>query len=145
MATEQQILDALRGVRDPDTQKDIVALGLVRDLSVQSGQVSLHARLHGAGPGDEGHRAQHGDARVGQLPGVSGVQAKMGGAGAAAPGHSHAPGQGHAHAPGQGHAPGPGGAPAQADLIPEVRARSRCRRARAGWASPRSPSTSRWR
>ena len=123
MATEQQILDALRGIRDPDTQKDIVALGLVRDLSVQSGQVSFTLAFTGQAAATKAMVHSMATRVVGQLPGVSGVQAKMGGAGAPAPAHSHAPGQGHghAHAPGQGHAPGPGGAPAQADLIPEVR------------------------
>ena len=123
MATEQQILDALRGIRDPDTQKDIVALGLVRDLSVQSGQVSFTLAFTGQAAATKAMVHSMATRVVGQLPGVSGVQAKMGGAGAPAPAHSHAPGQGHghAHAPGQGHAPGPGGAPAQAELIPEVR------------------------
>ena len=49
MATEQQILDALRGIRDPDSQKDSVARGLVRDLTVQSGQVSFTLAFTGQG------------------------------------------------------------------------------------------------
>src|SRR4029453_5059357 len=123
MATEQQILDALRGIRDPDTQKDIVALGLVRDLSVQSGQVSFTLAFTGQAAATKAMVHSMATRVVGQLPGVAGVQAKRGGAGAPAPAPSHARGQAHgpAHAPGQGHAPGPGGAPAQADLIPEVR------------------------
>jgi len=115
MATEQQVLDALRGIRDPDTQKDIVALGLVRDLIVQSGQVSFTLAFTGQAAATKAMVHSMATRAVGQLPGVSGVQAKMGGA--AAPAHSHAPGQGHGHA----QAPAPSGAAPQADLIPEVR------------------------
>ena len=89
MATEQQILDALRGIRDPDTQKDIVALGLVRDLSVQSGQVSFTLAFTGQAAATKAMVHSMATRVVGQLPGVSGVQAKMGGAGAPAPAHSH--------------------------------------------------------
>jgi len=118
MATEQQILDALRGIRDPDSQKDIVTLGLVRDLTVQSGQVSFTLAFTGQAAATKAMVHSMATRAVGQLPGVSGVQAKMGGA-SAAPAHTHAPGpaQGHGHAHGQAAA-----APApKADLIPEVR------------------------
>jgi len=118
MATEQQILDALRGIRDPDSQKDIVTLGLVRDLTVQSGQVSFTLAFTGQAAATKAMVHSMATRAVGQLPGVSGVQAKMGGA-SAAPAHTHAPGpaQGHGHAHGQvAAAPAP-----KADLIPEVR------------------------
>jgi ATP-binding protein involved in chromosome partitioning len=32
--SEQSVLDALRQVRDPDLHKDIVALGVVKDLKI---------------------------------------------------------------------------------------------------------------
>ena len=117
MATEQQILDALRGIRDPDSQKDIVTLGLVRDLTVQSGQVSFTLAFTGQAAATKAMVHSMATRAVGQLPGVSGVQAKMGGA-SAAPAHTHAPGPAHGHAHGQAAA-----APAapKADLIPEVR------------------------
>ena len=41
MATELQVLEALRGIRDPDSQKDVVTLGLVRDVAIADGAVSL--------------------------------------------------------------------------------------------------------
>lgn len=38
---KQKILEALRSVIDPDLQKDIVTLGIVQDLDVKEGKVSL--------------------------------------------------------------------------------------------------------
>ena len=111
MATEQQVLDALRGIRDPDSQKDIVTLGLVRDLTIHSGQVSFTLAFTGQAAQTKAMVHSMATRAVGQLPGVSGVQAKMGGAGAA-PAHSHAQ-HGHGHSPAQTGPP--------ADLIPEVR------------------------
>jgi len=108
MATEQAILDALRGLKDPDTQKDIVTLGLVRDLAVRGGDVSLTLAFTGQAPATKVMLHSMASKLLGQLPGVAKVQVKMGG-GSAPAAHGH----GHAHAPA-------GGAKAP-DLIPEVR------------------------
>ncbi len=54
MASEQAVLDALRGIKDPESQKDIVALGLVRDVAVRGGEVSL--TLAFAGQRDEARK-----------------------------------------------------------------------------------------
>ncbi|HEX8177708.1 MAG TPA: Mrp/NBP35 family ATP-binding protein [Pyrinomonadaceae bacterium] len=43
--TEQSVLDALRGVRDPDLHKDIVTLGFIRDLKIEGGAVSFRIVL----------------------------------------------------------------------------------------------------
>ena len=40
-ATEQQILDALRCVRDPDRSADVVSLGMIEGLRVHDGHVSF--------------------------------------------------------------------------------------------------------
>jgi ATP-binding protein involved in chromosome partitioning len=110
MATEQTILDALRGLKDPDTQKDIVTLGLVRDLAVRGGDVSLTLAFTGQPPATKVMLHSMASKLLGQLPGVTKVQVKMGGGGAPAA-HSH----GHAH--GQA----PAGAAKAPDLIPDVR------------------------
>jgi ATP-binding protein involved in chromosome partitioning len=119
MATEQQILDALRGIRDPESQQDIVALGLVRDLAIGAGGVSFTLAFAGQAPATKATVHSMATRLVGQLPGVKNVQVKMGGGpapAAAAPAHAPGPAHGHAH----GHAQGQG-APPRPDLIPEVR------------------------
>jgi len=117
MATEQQVLDALRGIRDPDSQKDIVALGLVRDLAIDNGAVSFTLAFAGQAPATKATVHSMATRLVGQLAGVTRVQVRMGGA--AAPAAASQPAHGHAH----GHAqpPGPAAAPARPDFIPEVR------------------------
>ena len=118
MPTEQQVLDALRGIRDPESQKDIVALGLVRDLAVDASGVSLTLAFTSQPAATKATMHSMATRLLGQIPGVGRVQVKMGG-GPAPAAHSHAPApaqQGHAHAQPHG---APGAAPA--NLIPEVR------------------------
>ena len=119
MTTEQQVLDALRGIRDPDNQKDIVTLGLVRDVAIAEGAVSLTLAFTSQTPATKATVHSMATRLVGQLPGVTRVQVKMGGgpAAAAPAAHAHGPGgPGHAHGQGQ-----PPAAPPRPDYIPEVR------------------------
>jgi len=112
MPSEQAILDALRGIKDPESQKDIVALGLVRDVAVRGGEVSLTLAFAGQAPATKVMMHSMASKLVGQLPGVIKVQVKMGAAGAAPAAHGHA----HA-APAAPASP----QPKAADLIPDVR------------------------
>src|ERR1017187_1588934 len=41
MITEQQIIDALKYVDDPDLKKDLVTLGMIKDVQVSGKQVSF--------------------------------------------------------------------------------------------------------
>jgi ATP-binding protein involved in chromosome partitioning len=111
MATEQQVLDALRGIRDPESHKDIVTLGMVRDLTIAASGVSFTLAFTGQAPATKATVHSMATRLVGRLPGVANVQVKMGGgaAPAAAP---------HAHAHGQ---PQPQAAPPRPDFIPDVR------------------------
>jgi len=121
MASEQDVLDALRGIKDPESQKDIVALGLVRDLAVAGGEVSFTLAFGAQPPQTKVMIHSMASRLVGRLPGVSRVNAKMGGAGAPAHEHQHA---GHSPAQGAPQAAAPqAAAPPQrpADLIPEVK------------------------
>ena len=107
MVTEADVLNALRGVMDPEQKKDVVALGMVRDVQIADAQVSLTLAFTTQSPQSRVTMHSMASRLVGQLPGVARVQVKMGGAQAPAP-------RAQAHA----HAPAPPGA---ADLIPEVR------------------------
>jgi ATP-binding protein involved in chromosome partitioning len=117
MATEQQVLDALRAIRDPDSQKDIVTLGLVRDLAIGDGGVSFTLAFTGQAPATKATVHSMATRLVGQLPGVTRVQVRLGG-GPAAPAHAHDHSHGHAPAPAPAQPPA---TPARPDYIPEVR------------------------
>ncbi len=111
--TEAAVLEALRGVKDPDGGKDVVALGLVQDLRIAPGEVTFTLAFAGQSP--QAKVALHSGATraVSALSGAGKVSVKMGtaaGARPAEPAHAH----GHAH----------GGAPApqrSAEFIPEVK------------------------
>ena len=121
MITQDAVLAALRGVKDPQTQQDIVGLGLVRDLAIDGDNVALTLAFTTQPPPSRVTMHSMATKLVGQIPGVGKVQVRMGG-GAAAPAHAHAhapgPAPGHAHAPAPAAAARPAPAP---DMIPEVR------------------------
>ena len=111
--TEAAVLQALSAVRDPESQQDIVSLGLIRDIAVSDDGVTFTLAFTTQAPATKA--ALHGLATkaVRQLPGVSRVQAKMGAAAAAPHAHAHGP----SHSP----APGPAAPQRQPDMIPDVR------------------------
>jgi ATP-binding protein involved in chromosome partitioning len=113
MPSEQAVLDALRAVKDPEQQKDIVSLGLVRDLAIAEGQVTFTLAFAGQPPATKVIVHSMATKVVSQMAGVTKVQVKMG-AGGGGGAHAHA---GHAHAAPQAAAPPAKGA----DFIPEVR------------------------
>jgi ATP-binding protein involved in chromosome partitioning len=43
--TETKVLDALRAIQDPDLHKDIVSLGFVKNLVIDTGRVSFDIEL----------------------------------------------------------------------------------------------------
>jgi len=111
--TERTILDALREIRDPDHGRDIVSLGLVKELRIQDAEVSFTLAFTGQAPATKAQLHSSASKAVSQLPGVSRVSVKMGSAGAAARA-PQAPGP-----PGHAHGAAPGAAPAE--FIPEVK------------------------
>src|SRR5437667_346873 len=111
MVSEAAVLQALRAIRDPEAQQDIVALGLVRDVRITEADVSFTLAFTAQSP--QAKATIHGMAwrLVGQLPGVSRVQVKMSGGAREEP-------AGPAHGAGAAHGAGP---VRSAELIPEVR------------------------
>jgi ATP-binding protein involved in chromosome partitioning len=109
--TEEVVLSALRGVKDPETNADVVSLGLVKGLTVDGGKVAF--TLEFTSQSALAKVEMHSQARktVAALPGVSEAKVAMGGPrprAAAQQGHGQ-----HAHG-------APAGEPA-ADLIPDVK------------------------
>ncbi len=80
--TESAVLDVLRAIKDPDLGKDIVTLGMVRDLHIHDSDVSFTLAFTNQPPA--GKVALHSGASkaVSQIPGVGRVQVKMGSAAA---------------------------------------------------------------
>ena len=101
--TESGVLDVLRTVKDPDLGKDIVSLGLIRDLHIHDADVSFTLAFTTQPAATKVALHSGASKAVSGIPGVSRVQVKMGSAAAAAR-----------------PAPPPGPA-ASAELIPEVK------------------------
>src|SRR5262245_36679821 len=74
---EQDVLDALRQIKDPDLHKDIVALGFIKDLSVQGGDVSFRIVLTTPACPVKAEMESAARELVGALPGVSSVKVTM--------------------------------------------------------------------
>src|SRR5256712_12163582 len=108
MVTEQAVLDALRGVKDPEEQQDIVSLGLIRDLTIAESEVVFTLAFTSQSPASKATMHSMASRAVSRVPGVSKVQVKMGGMPGARPGQPAA----HAHAQGPQRS---------AEFIPEVK------------------------
>jgi ATP-binding protein involved in chromosome partitioning len=76
--TEERILDALRGVQDPELHRDIVSLGMVKNLAVDHGQVRFTVEL--TTPACPLRETIENDCKraLGQVPGVSGLEISFG-------------------------------------------------------------------
>jgi ATP-binding protein involved in chromosome partitioning len=98
--TESAVLDALRNVKDPDLGKDIVTLGLVRDLHIHEADVSFTLAFTSQPPASKVALHSGATRAVSQIPGAGRVQVKMGSAARPA---------------------APPGPPASGEFIPEVR------------------------
>ncbi len=109
--TEQQILDSLKNVNDPDKGDNIVNLGMVQGLQMKDGHVAFAIEVDPErGPNLEPLRKEA-EQTVHALPGVltatvvlTAERAASGGNGGTAPSHDHA----HDHSHGHSHTPPPG-------------------------------------
>ncbi|MGH7672448.1 MAG: Mrp/NBP35 family ATP-binding protein [Gemmatimonadales bacterium] len=74
---ESQVLDALRGVHDPDLGRDIVSLDFVKDLRVSGGTVAFSIELTTPACPVREQMQQQAHQAVAALPGVDAVQVRM--------------------------------------------------------------------
>src|SRR5688572_5403846 len=77
MPTEQQVLDALRVVQDPDLHRDIVSLGFVKDVRIAGGDVSFSIVLTTPACPVKDEMQQQAQDAVRRLAGVTKVSAEM--------------------------------------------------------------------
>jgi ATP-binding protein involved in chromosome partitioning len=85
MVNEQAVLDALRAVKDPEGQRDIVSLGLVQELHVHDSDVSFTLAFTTQPPNTKAALHSQALRAVEQVAGVKRVQVRMGSAPASAP------------------------------------------------------------
>ncbi|HMA38388.1 MAG TPA: iron-sulfur cluster carrier protein ApbC [Chloroflexia bacterium] len=75
--TEEQVLDALRTVRDPDLHKDIVSLNFIEDLQIRDGAVRFTVVLTTPACPVKEQMKQQSEAAVRAIPGVTAATATM--------------------------------------------------------------------
>ncbi|MBI2527595.1 MAG: Mrp/NBP35 family ATP-binding protein [Candidatus Rokubacteria bacterium] len=78
--TESAVLQALRAIEDPEQRRDIVSLGLVRDLEIQDSEVSFTLAFTTQSPAVKAALHSGASRTVSGIPGVSKVRVKMGSA-----------------------------------------------------------------
>src|SRR5712691_10608721 len=74
---EAAVLDALKVVQDPDLHRDIVALGFIKDLTIDRAQVAFTIELTTPACPVKDQMRDQARAAVLQLPGVERVDVKM--------------------------------------------------------------------
>jgi ATP-binding protein involved in chromosome partitioning len=78
MQVEQaRVLDALKVVRDPDLNRDIVSLGFIKDLTIDGGRVAFTIELTTPACPVKDQMRDQARAAVMQLPGVSAVDVQL--------------------------------------------------------------------
>ena len=75
--TNEQVLDALRTVQDPDLHKDIVTLGFVKDVKIEGGDVRFTVELTTPACPVKDEMKAEAEAKVRALPGVTAAHANM--------------------------------------------------------------------
>jgi ATP-binding protein involved in chromosome partitioning len=75
--TEEIILEALRQIKDPDLHKDIVALGFIKDLKIDGGNISFRIVLTTPACPVKAEMESAAREFVGAVPGVTSVNVTM--------------------------------------------------------------------
>src|SRR5437868_6948280 len=76
-ADQSSVLEALKVVRDPDLNRDIVSLGFIKDLKIDGGRVSFTIELTTPACPVKDQMRDQARAAVMQIPGVTGVDVQM--------------------------------------------------------------------
>ncbi len=71
------VLDALKVVRDPDLNRDIVSLGFIKDLKIDGGRVAFTIELTTPACPVKDQMREQATAAVRALPGVAQVDVQM--------------------------------------------------------------------
>ena len=74
MASQAEVMEALRGVIDPELQKNLVTLGMVKNVEVNDGTVSLGVTLTTYGSPAKGTIEKDIRAALAKVPGVTAVE-----------------------------------------------------------------------
>lgn len=77
MVTENQVLDAMRHIIDPDFGKDIVSLGFIKNIQIDEGNVAFTVELTTPACPVKERFQRECEAAVAQMPGVTNVQVTM--------------------------------------------------------------------
>jgi len=75
--TQEQVLDALRAVQDPDLHKDIVTLGFVKEVKIDGGRVDFTVELTTPACPVRDEMKAEAERKVSALPGVQSASARM--------------------------------------------------------------------
>ena len=77
MPSEQEVLDSMRQIIDPDLGRDIVSCGFIKDLKIDGGDVGFTLELTTPACPMKSHFLESCKKAVGGLPGVDNVNIKM--------------------------------------------------------------------
>ena len=77
MPSEQEVLDSMRHIIDPDLGRDIVSCGFIKDLKIAGGNVSFTLELTTPACPMKSHFLESCKKAVGGVPGVTNVDIKM--------------------------------------------------------------------
>ncbi len=77
ITTREEVLRALSSLRDPDLDRDVVSLGMIKDLTITGGSVSFTFELTTPACPVKAHFETASRELVGALPGVTRVEVRM--------------------------------------------------------------------
>jgi len=104
--TEQMILDALGGVKEPESGENVVARGMIKGLQVKDGHVAFAIEVDPAKGAEMEPLRKEAEKTVHGLPGVLTatvvLTAERPSNGGGQPQHDHSHDHGHSHGPAQG-------------------------------------------